>query len=232
MLVYGKNVINEILNNNTKIYKVFLDNNFKDESLLNRINKRNLKKFHMDKNKLDKMCGNSTNQGIAADIEEYKYLDIKALENDNDASFVVMLDSIEDPHNFGAIIRTCECAGVDYIIIPRNRSVSVNSTVYKTSCGALANVKIIEVVNLTNTITKLKDLGSWVYGAEPNGKNYSNIKFDTKTRLVIGSDGHGLKQIVTKNRDEIISLPLKGKINSLNASVACGILIYEIMKYK
>ena len=232
MLVYGKNVINEILNNNTKIYKVFLDNNFKDELLLNRINKRNLKKFHMDKNKLDKMCGNSTNQGIAADIEEYKYLDIKALENDNDASFVVMLDSIEDPHNFGAIIRTCECAGVDYIIIPRNRSVSVNSTVYKTSCGALANVKIIEVVNLTNTITKLKDLGFWVYGAETNGKNYSNIKFDTKTCLVIGSEGHGLKQIVTKNCDEIISLPMKGKINSLNASVACGILIYEIMKYK
>ena len=232
MLVYGKNVINEILNNNTKIYKVFLDNNFKDESLLNKINKRNLKKFHMDKNKLDKMCGNSTNQGIAADIEEYKYLDIKALENDNDSSFVVMLDSIEDPHNFGAIIRTCECAGVDYIIIPRNRSVSVNSTVYKTSCGALANVKIIEVVNLTNTITKLKDLGFWVYGAEANGKNYSNIKFDTKTCLVIGSEGHGLKQIVTKNCDEIISLPMKGKINSLNASVACGILIYEIMKYK
>ena len=232
MLVYGKNVINEILNNNTKIYKVFLDNNFKDESLLNRINKRNLKKFHMDKNKLDKMCGNSTNQGIAADIEEYKYLDIKALENDSDASFVVMLDSIEDPHNFGAIIRTCECAGVDYIIIPRNRSVSVNSTVYKTSCGALANVKIIEVVNLTNTITKLKDIGFWVYGAEANGKNYSNIKFDTKTCLVIGSEGHGLKQIVTKNCDEIISLPMKGKINSLNASVACGILIYEIMKYK
>lgn len=232
MLVYGKNVINEILNNNTKIYKVFLDNNFKDESLLNKINKRNLKKFHMDKNKLDKMCGNSTNQGIAADIEEYKYLDIKALENDNDASFVVMLDSIEDPHNFGAIIRTCECAGVDYIIIPRNRSVSVNSTVYKTSCGALANVKIIEVVNLTNTIAKLKDLGFWVYGAEANGKNYSNIKFDTKTCLVIGSEGHGLKQIVTKNCDEIISLPMKGKINSLNASVACGILIYEIMKYK
>lgn len=232
MLVYGKNVINEILNNNTKIYKVFLDNNFKDEVLLNRINKRNLKKFHMDKNKLDKMCGNSTNQGIAADIEEYKYLDIKALENDSDASFVVMLDSIEDPHNFGAIIRTCECAGVDYIIIPRNRSVSVNSTVYKTSCGALANVKIIEVVNLTNTITKLKDLGFWVYGAEANGKNYSNIKFDTKTCLVIGSEGHGLKQIVTKNCDEIISLPMKGKINSLNASVACGILIYEIMKYK
>ena len=202
MLIYGKNVINEILNNNTKIYKVFLDNNFKDESLLNRINKRNLKKFHMDKNKLDKMCGNSANQGIAADIEEYKYLDIKALENDNDASFVVMLDSIEDPHNFGAIIRTCECAGVDYIIIPRNRSVSVNSTVYKTSCGALANVKIIEVVNLTNTIAKLKDLGFWVYGAEANGKNYSNIKFDTKTCLVIGSEGHGLKQIVTKNCDE------------------------------
>lgn len=232
MLVYGKNVINEILNNNTLVHKVFLDNNFKDELLLNKINKRNLKKFHMDKNKLDKMCGNSANQGIAADVEDYKYLDIKVLENDKNSSFVVILDSIEDPHNFGAIIRTCECAGVDYIIIPRNRSVSVNSTVYKTSCGAVANVKIIEVVNLTNTIIKLKDLGFWVYGAEANGKNYSKMKFDGKTCLVIGSEGHGIKQIVAKNCDEIISLPMNGKINSLNASVACGILIYEIMKYK
>lgn len=137
-----------------------------------------------------------------------------------------------DPHNFGAIIRTCECAGVNYIIIPKNRSVSVNSTVYKTSSGALNNVKIVEVVNLSNTIRKLKDLGYWVYGAEANGKDFRSIKYDGKTCLVIGSEGHGLKQIVTNTCDEIISLPMKGKINSLNASVAAGILIYEMMKYK
>lgn len=232
MLVYGRNVVNEILNGKTKIYKVFLDNNYKDEEILNKIDKRGLKKFHIDKNKLDKMCGSSTNQGIAMDIEEFNYYDIKAIEEDDKANFVVMLDSLEDPHNFGAIIRTCECAGVDYIIIPRNRSVSVNSTVYKTSSGALSNVKIVEVINLHNTIKKLKDLGYWVYGSDAKGKDYRSIDFSGKTCLIIGSEGHGLKQIVNNSCDEIISLPMKGKINSLNASVAAGIFIYEIMKYK
>lgn len=232
MLVYGRNVVNEILNSKTKIYKVFLDNNYKDEDILNKINKRGLKKFHVDKSKLDKMCGNSTNQGIAMDIEEFNYYDIKTIENDDKSNFVVMLDSIEDPHNFGAIIRTCECAGVDYIIIPKNRSVSVNSTVYKTSSGALSNMKIVEVTNLHNTIKKLKDLGFWVYGSDAKGKDYRSIDFSGKTCLIIGSEGHGLKQIVSNSCDEIISLPMKGKINSLNASVAAGIFIYEIMKYK
>jgi 23S rRNA (guanosine2251-2'-O)-methyltransferase len=232
MLVYGKNVVNEILNGDTKIYKVFLDNNFKDEELLSKINKLNLKKFHIDKNKLDKMCNNSANQGIALDIEDYNYLDLSVIEKDNNANFIVMLDRIEDPHNFGAIIRTCECAKVDYIIIPKNRSVSVNSVVYKTSAGALNNVKIVEVVNLSNAIKKLKDLGYWVYGADMDGKDYTKIDFSGKTCLVIGSEGHGLKQIVTNSCDEIISLPMKGKVNSLNASVAGGILIYEIMKFK
>ena len=231
MLVYGKNVVNEVLDNNTKIYKVFLDNNFKDETIINKINKRNLKKFHMDKNKLDKMCNNSLNQGIALDIEEFKYLDIKDIENDNKANFIVMLDSLEDP-NFGAIIRTCECAGVDYIIIPKNRSVSVNSTVYKTSCGALSHMKIVEVVNLSNTIRKLKDLGYWVYAAEADGKDYRSIDFGGKTCIVIGSEGHCIKMGIKSSCDEIVSLPMKGRINSLNASVAAGIIIYEIMKYK
>ena len=232
MLVYGRNVVNEILNGKTKIYKVFLDNNYKDEDILNKIDKRGLKKFHIDKSKLDKMCGNSTNQGIAMDIEEYNYYDIKTIEEDDKSNFVVMVDSIEDPHNFGAIIRTCECARVDYIIIPKNRSVSVNSTVYKTSSGALSNMKIVEVSNLHNTIKKLKDLGFWVYGSDAKGKDYRSIDFDGKTCLIIGSEGHGLKQIVSNSCDEIISLPMKGKINSLNASVAGGIFIYEIMKYK
>ena len=232
MLVYGKNVVNEILDSNTKIYKVFLDNKFDDQTILSKINKKNIKKFHVDKNKLDKMCSNSINQGIALDIEDYKYLDINELVKDDKANFVVMLDSLEDPHNFGAIIRTCECAGVDYIIIPRNRSVSVNSTVYKTACGAVSYSKIIEVVNLSNTIRKLQDLGYWVYASDMDGKDYKTIDFSGKTCLVIGSEGHGIKQIVRNTCDEVISLPMKGKINSLNASVAAGIFIYEIMKYK
>lgn len=232
MLVYGKNVVNEILNGDTKIYKVFLDNNFKDEDLLSKINKLNLKKFHIDKNKLDKMCNNSSNQGIALDIEEYKYLSVDNIVDDNNSNFIVMLDSIEDPHNFGAIIRTCECAGVNYIIIPKNRSVSVNSTVYKTSAGALSKVKIVEVTNLNNTITKLKSLGYWVYGADMNGKDYKSVDFSGKTCLIIGNEGHGLKKLVSDSCDEIVSIPMRGSINSLNASVASGILVFEIMKYK
>ena len=230
MLVYGKNVVNEVLDNNIKVFKAFLDNKFDDQTILNKINKKNIKKFHIDKNKIDKMCSNSLNQGIALDIEEYKYFDINDI--DEKSNFIVMLDSLEDPHNFGAIIRTCECAGVDYIIIPRNRSVSVNSTVYKTACGAVSNVKIVEVVNLSNAIRKLQELGFWVYAAEADGKDYRSIDFKGKTCLVIGSEGHGIKQIVRNTCDEVISLPMKGKINSLNASVAAGILIYEMLKYK
>ena len=232
MLVYGKNVINEILKENIKINKVFLSNEFDDSEILERIDKLSLKKFHIDKNKLDKMCNNTNNQGIAFDVEEYKYLDFGVVENDSNSSFIVMLDSIEDPHNFGAIIRTCEGAGVDYIIIPKHRSVSVNSTVYKTSSGAVSNVKIVEVNNLSNTISKLKSLGYWIYGAESNGKPYTSFKYDSKTCLVIGSEGRGLKQIIYNSCDEIISIPMKGKINSLNASVSAGILIYEIFKYR
>ena len=232
MLVYGKNVVREILNSNTKIFKVFLDNNFNDQELMSLINKKNLKKFHIDRNKLNKMCDNGITQGVALDIEEFRYHDLDEIVNDKAANFVVMLDSLEDPHNFGAIIRTCECAGVNYIIIPKKRSVSVNSTVYKTSAGALNNTKIVEVVNLSNTITKLKDLGYWVYGAEAGSVDYKTIDYSGKTCLVIGSEGHGLKQIVASSCDQVISLPMKGKVNSLNASVAAGILIYEIMKYK
>jgi len=178
------------------------------------------------------MCKNTVNQGIALDIEEYKYLNMDDVQKDEKSNFIVMLDSLEDPHNFGAIIRTCECAGVNYIIIPKNRSVSVNSTVYKTASGALSHMKIVEVANLANTIRKLKDLGYWVYAADMDGKDFRQIDFKGKTCLVIGSEGHGIKKIVADTCDEIVSLPQKGKINSLNASVAAGILIYEIMRYK
>ena len=201
-----------------------------DYDLINKIKHKNIKVQTLQKIDMDKKVS-GLHQGIILDVEDYKYADIYDIISDED-SLLVMLDHIEDPHNFGAIIRTCECAGVDYIIIPKNRSVSVNSTVYKTSSGALSNVKIVEVVNLNNTITKLKDLGYWIYGAEANGKDYRSIKYDGKTCLIVGSEGHGLKKIVSNSCDEIISLPMKGKINSLNASVAGGILIYEMMKYK
>ncbi len=232
MLVYGKNVVNEILKSKIKIYKAFLDKNYKDDDIIASLDSMGVKKFHIDKNKIDKICENSNNQGIALDIEEYKYLSIKDIEDDVNSSLIVMLDSLEDPHNFGAIIRTCEAVGVDYIIIPSKRSVSVNSTVFKTSAGSLSNVRIVEVANLNNSIKKLKSLGYWIYGSDAKGEDYRNIDYPNKVCLIIGSEGRGLKQIVSSSCDKILSIPMNGKVNSLNASVSFGILIYGIIRNK
>ena len=224
MLVYGKNVAREILNSEYKINEIFLINNFNNEELLTLIKKRNEKITYKTQSEMDKMT-RELHQGIIIEIEDYKYLDFNAIKNNNNANFIVILDHIEDPRNFGAIIRTCECAGVDYVIIPNKRTTEVTSTGIKTSSGALANVKIVQVANLRNTIENLKKLGFWIIGTDANGTNYNKINYEGKTALVIGSEGNGLKQIVRNSCDIIASIPLKGKVNSLNASVAAGIMI-------
>ena len=173
-------------------------------------------------------------QGVILEIPDYEYLSEQdMLNNMPDKAFIVILDHLEDPHNFGAIIRTCEAAGVDYIIIPKNRSVSVNSTVMKTSVGALDNVKIVEVTNLNNTIKKLKDNGVWVVGTDlENSVSYDKIDYTTSIAWIIGSEGFGMSNLVKKNCDFIANIPMYGKINSLNASVAAGIMIYEVVRQR
>ena len=147
--------------------------------------------------------------------------------------FIIILDHVEDPHNFGAIIRTSEAAGVDYIIIPKDRSVKVNSTVMKTSVGALDNVKIVEVTNLNNTIKKLKKKNVWIVGTDmENSVAYDSIDYKVPIALVIGSEGFGMSNLVKKNCDFIARIPMYGKINSLNASVAAGIMIYEVVRQR
>ena len=148
-----------------------------------------------------------------------------------EGNLVVVLDHLSDPHNFGAIIRTCECIGVKSIIIPKDRSVLVNDTVYKTSVGAINNVKIIMVSNLVHALDVLKNKGYFVYCADMDGKDYKKENYALKKVLVIGSEGEGVSNIVKKNSDVVVSLPMRGKINSLNASVSAGILLYE-MGYK
>ena len=143
-----------------------------------------------------------------------------------------MLDHLEDPHNLGAIIRTCEAAGVDAIIIPKRRGVEINSTVMKVSAGALNNINIVEVSSIAQTIDKLKDFGYWVYGTDMDGETYTNCKYDSKTCLVIGAEGNGISKLVHDKCDFIISIPMVGKINSLNASVAAGITIYEVVRQR
>ena len=225
MLVYGKNGAYEALKHGS-VNKVYLSRNFSDEKLLKLID-NNLIEYLSD-GELSRYGKN--HQGIVLDIDDYKFYSLDDLYNDNNASFIVVLDHLEDPHNFGAILRTCECAGVDYVIIPNKRSVSVNDTVMKTSSGALMNSKIISVANLHNTLERLKKLGFWITGLEADGTDYRKIDFSGKTVLVIGSEGFGLKHIVRESCDNIASIPMKGEITSLNASVAAGIIIYEVVR--
>lgn len=227
MIVYGKNVAKEVINSNIKINKVIMSNNFSDSSLIKELKRYNIN--YMDKKIMDKKYEGS-HQGIILEIEDFKY---EKLESLYEKKFVVILDHLEDPHNFGAIIRTCEAAGVDGIIIPKNRSVEVNSTVMKVSAGALSNVHVVEVNNLVDAIKKLKNNGYWVYGTDmENSKVYTEVSYDTKIALVIGAEGTGISDLVRKNCDFVVNIPMVGKINSLNASVAAAIVIYEVVRQR
>ena len=163
-------------------------------------------------------------QGIILEIDDYNYSPLdKLLKKD----IIVILDHLEDPHNFGAIIRTCEAAGITSIIIPKDRSVKVNSTVMKTSAGTTENVDIAIVTNLVNTIKTLKDNGFWIIGTDMNGTNYKEIDYKGKIAIIIGNEGKGLSRLVETNCDFIAKIPMFGKVNSLNASVASALIIYE-----
>mgnify|MGYP004618519455 CR=1 FL=1 len=233
MYVYGRNVAKELLKNKKVIKKAYLMNGFKEDEILNLLNINNICIEYLDKRQLDKL-EDGNHQGIILQIEDYKYLNLNDMLNDlPENPFIVILDHLEDPHNFGAIIRTCEAAGVHYIVIPKDRSVSINSTVMKTSVGALDNVKIVMVTNLNACINELKKNGVWIVGTDmENSSCYDEIDYKTPTALVIGSEGFGMSNLVKKNCDFIAKIPMNGKINSLNASVAAGIMIYEVVRQR
>lgn len=229
MLVYGKNSCEEILKQGKDIKRVYLERNFKDKVITSLIEKLKIKPVFLTKYELDEMTlGN--HQGVAVDVLEFKYADIDEIIKEN--GFIVMLDHLEDTHNFGAIIRTCEAAGVDGIIIPKDRSVSVNSTIMKTSSGAAVNVKICMVTNLVQTINYLKEKGYWIYASSMDGTSYTSEDYKTSTCIIIGNEGKGVSELVRKSADFIVSIPMIGKINSLNASVAAGIFIYEVVRQR
>lgn len=221
MYISGKNVVKEYLNINNKIKKVFISKNFNDSSIIEELNKRQIKTTLLDKYELDKVS--SHNQGIIIEVDDYDYYTLEDINTD----LIVILDHLEDPHNFGAIIRSCEAAGIKYIIIPKDRSVSVNETVMKTSAGALNYVNIIMVTNINQAISELKDKGFWFVGMDMDGEDYKEIDYTGKIGLIVGSEGNGLGNLVRKNCDFIASIPMKGKVNSLNASVAAAVIIFE-----
>ena len=224
MLVCGKNVLKETPLN--KIHKVYLKENFKDKDILNYLKENKIKYEFTPEIRLNKMV-REHHQGVVIDIDDYEYY---KLEDIIDENFLVCLDHLEDPHNLGAIIRTCECAGIKGIIIPKDRSIRVNETVMKISAGAINNVKIVEVSNLSEILRKLQKNMFFVYTADMDGLDYRSVDYADKKVLVIGAEGSGVSPIIRKNSDEIISIPMYGKINSLNASVSAAILIYGMIK--
>ena len=231
MYIYGKNVAREKLHNNSKINKIYLSEKFNDREILDLIRKNNIKVSFVKNYELDKKV-EGLHQGIVMEIDDVKTYNydeiIPNIKKENPV--IVMLDHLEDPHNFGAIIRTSEALGVDAIIIPTDRSVKVNSTVVKTSVGAIEYIPIIRVVNLNDTIRKLKDDGYWIIATDMDGEDYSKIDYNMPVCIVIGNEGKGISRMVSENSDIIASIPMKGKINSLNASVSCAIVLSHIMK--
>ena len=229
MLVYGRNVAKELLENGKIVQKIILQDGFSDKEINSLIEKRKVPVQYKSKREIDRLAP-GVHQGIILFSPDYKYKDISDVLDD-EANFFVILDHLEDPHNLGAIIRTCEAAKVDAIIMPKDRQAQVNSTVMKTSAGTLDNVSIVTVTNLVSTIDELKKNGFWIVGtALEDSVDYRSIDYSGKIALVIGNEGSGMSKLVKNACDFIAKIPMYGTTNSLNASVASGIMIYELIR--
>lgn len=238
MYIEGKNAVRQALQSETTINKIMVDKNIqgrKDE-LIDLAVKRKIKFEFVPKVVLDKKSKTGHYQGYIAEAVDFNYSSIDDILNKakekNENPFIVILDGIEDPHNFGAIIRSCECAGVHGIIIPKNRACQVNETVIRTSTGAISEMLIAKVTNLKDAIKELKDNGIWVFGAEAGEELVYEKNLTIPVAVIIGSEGFGIKKSILENCDGVISLPLNGKVNSLNASVACGIVVFEVVRQR
>ena len=223
-IVYGKNSFFEALDNN-RIQVAYV----MDDKLVDKFKRKGINYKIVDRKTLDKMSKSGNHQGYLAEVKDFKLSNVEDLIKDKNG-LIVVLDGLKDVHNLGAIIRTCECAGVDGIIYKTHNAVKVNDTVAKVASGALEHMKICEVNNITNTLKKLKDHGYWIVGSDASGESYYNeLNYDMNTVLIIGSEGEGMSRLVKEECDYIVKLPMFGHVNSLNASVAAGILIYNVL---
>lgn len=211
---------------------IFVQRDFSDARILEAAKKEKIKVNFVNMNELNKLAQGGNHQGVIVEVEEYKYSTIDEIilsAKDKPQPLVLILDGVEDPHNFGAIIRSADAFGVDGIIIKNRNQVPVNMTVFKVSTGAINYVKIAQVSNLSNAIQTLKDSGFWIYASDGNAKDsYDKISYDGAVCLIVGSEGEGISKLVLKNSDFIIKIPMSGHVNSLNVSVATGILLSRI----
>jgi len=237
MIVEGINVVRELIKADKRIDKVIVEKSENKDllKLTDMARSKGIKVEIVDKQTLERINKGKT-QGILAMIPNFKYCDVEDIlfvaEQKNEKPFIVILDGITDPHNLGAIIRTCECAGVHGVIIPENRACEVNDTVYKTSAGAIVHTKIAMVTNLTRTIKDLQEKGVWVYALEAGDKRIYSADFTYPTALIVGSEGKGVSRLVKETADEILSLDMFGQVNSLNASNASAIAVYEVVRQR
>ena len=236
-IICGRNPVLEALRSGREIDRLFVAHGTGGGSVTAIIAKCRAKGIlikEISPQKLDYYCGGANHHGVAVMFASQEYAtvdDMFALaETRGEKPFLIICDEIEDPHNLGAIIRTAEATGVHGVIIPERRSASLNATVAKAACGALEYVPVARVTNIANTIDALKERGVWVFGADMDGDDYTKTDFDTPCALVIGNEGKGIGALTAKKCDAILSLPMLGKINSLNASVAAGILMYEVVR--
>ena len=239
-IIEGRNAVTEALNSNREINKVLVlqgDTDFSLKRIISRVREKGIMVQYVDRVKLDKASQTRSHQGIIAYVSPKQYSTLEDILNEaaskNEIPFVVILDGITDSNNFGSIIRTSVCAGVHGIIIPKRRAAALSSTVAKVSAGALEYMNIARVTNLNRTIEDLKKQGFCVVGADMNGEtHYYNANLKEPLAIVIGSEGEGISRLVKENCDFIVDIPMKGKISSLNASVAAGLIIFEAAKQR
>lgn len=238
MIIEGKNSVYEAIKSGKTINKLLVQNNLYDNmsnNIIKLAKENGIRIDFVSKDILDKKSG-TRHQGFVCETTDFNYCEVEDIlakaQAKGEAPFVVILDGIEDPHNFGAIIRTCECAGVHGVIIPKHGACAVNDTVVKTSAGATSNMLIARVVNLNNTIEILKKEGIWVYCLETGGDEMTRVNLTGPIAMVVGSEGRGVSALTRKKCDGVVSIKLKGEINSLNASVATGVAVYEIVRQR
>lgn len=238
MIVEGINCAQELIKAKYPVEKVILnkESGEKFTEIIELCTKNNIKYETVDKKGLEKITKSGHSQGVVCFVKPYEYCyleDILQVSKDKESEpFILILDSITDPHNVGAIIRSAECMGVDGIIIGQNRACEINETVFKTSTGAVAHVKIAQVVNLSQTIEKLKKENIWCYALEAGEDKISDIDLTGGIALVVGSEGKGVSRLVRKTCDGTVSIPMYGEINSLNASNASAIAMYEVVRQR
>ncbi len=238
-IIEGRNPVIEALKNDTDIDTVLISKEAAQGSL-NKITElakaKNIIVKNVDKAALDRLSENKRHQGVIAQALEYEYKDIEDILNyakqRNEKPFIIILDEITDVHNLGAIIRSAECLGAHGVIIPKRRAAQVNGVAAKSSAGAIEYLPVARVTNISQCIEQLKEKGLWIYGADMDGKNVYEENFDTPVALVIGSEGSGIGRLVREKCDNLVKIPMKGNINSLNASCAASIIIYEVIKQR